>query len=110
MRVSIEKETGRPLQFQSGCLPEVMLMSGAGASTPGSTRCAMRWREPEPTQTTASTEVRKEKTERSWSTESERKSLMVDSRGRVDTGVACVDVGWTVLAALADAANDELGS
>ena len=54
--------------------------------------------------------VRKEKTERSWRTESERNSLMVDSRGRGDAGVACVDVGWKVLAALADAANDELDS
>lgn len=52
--------------------------------------------------------MRKEKTDRSWRTESERKSLIVDSRGRGDAGEACVDVGWTVLSALADAAGDEL--
>ncbi len=35
---------------------------------------------------------------------------MVDSRGRGDAGEACVDVGETVLSALADAAGDELDS
>ena len=65
----MEKETGRPVQVQSGCLPEVMLLMG-GVSTVGSGRVARRLREPEPTQTTARTDVRKETTDRSWSTES----------------------------------------
>jgi len=73
---SDESDSGSPLQLHIFCFhasAATVLVSASNLSS----RCDSRCSEPEPTHTTASTDVRKERMERIWSTESERNSHIV---------------------------------
>lgn len=71
-----ESDSGSPLQLHKFCFnasAATVLVSASNLSS----RCERRCSEPEPTHTTASTDVRKERMESIWSTESDSNSHIV---------------------------------
>lgn len=77
MRAPIENEEGRLLHCHGWGFPAPMFIWG-DEPTSESILGEKRLRVPEPTRTTANIEVRKERMERTWKTERDRRSLMVE--------------------------------
>ena len=68
-----ENEVGRPLQLHFGDEPTLR----TERETSDSNLWERRWSEPEPTLTTANTDVTKDKIERNWKRDIDGRSLMM---------------------------------
>lgn len=71
-----ENEVGSPLQLHLG--DDEPTLRTERVTSAESNLCDRRWKEPEPTLTTANTEVTKDRIERNWKRVIDSNSLMIE--------------------------------